>query len=41
VGRRDFRAVDRAVLGHAKPLAREPALAQGVYGGRLPQRAPW
>jgi hypothetical protein len=38
-GRQDFRAVDRAVLRHAKPLVCEPALAQGVSGfGLLRER---
>jgi hypothetical protein len=35
-GCQDFRAVSRAGLRHAELLSREPALAQGVSGGRLP-----
>ena len=38
-GRQDFRAVDRAGLRHAVPLACELALAQGVTGfGLLSER---
>jgi hypothetical protein len=32
-GLQDFRAIDRADLRHAEPLARKPALAHGVSGG--------